>query len=241
MNKIENLIIEKRKKKMIERNPKPLIPKKSMEEIFPEIETIETIQVIHPSFKSGNISLYELICLNIIINIVNPIHILEFGTFNGRTTLNFAANAPTAKIKTVDLPLEDIEKTKLPLEQKQNYDDMDELGFIGHPKLFNEAKYQILSTNIKQIWMDTAEFEHSKYYFRGYDFIFIDASHSFEYCFKDAQTALNVIQHRPNSSIIFHDYDGWPGVTEALNKIYSTILLEKMYHIDGTSMVIIKF
>ena len=52
----------------------------------------------------GNMAPHELETVASIVATVKPKRIFEIGTFDGRTTLNMALNAPDAQIYTLDLP-----------------------------------------------------------------------------------------------------------------------------------------
>src|SRR6185503_1284604 len=58
-----------------------------------------------PVGEDGEVSLLELLALARLVRERRPARILEVGTFNGRTTLNMAANAPPeSRVITIDLP-----------------------------------------------------------------------------------------------------------------------------------------
>lgn len=175
-------------------------------------------------FKSGNISLYELFCICSIVKVLEPNLVMEFGTFDGRTTINIANNLPiNGKIITVDLPFPDKpEGTPVKLKTKFRLadgieDKNDELGFVGVPKLFENHMYKT-SGKIQQIWSDTAMIDpiNSKWK-NKVDLFFIDASHTYENCYNDSKIAYQIIKQY--GIIIWHDYNGWPGVTKALDQI----------------------
>lgn len=223
-----------------ERHPTARIPIKDYETIFNIDESIYSLQpcIVHPQMRSGNINLFEIIILDLICLVVRPGVLIEFGTFNGRTTLNLAANTPeNTIITTVDLPMEKIKDTQKPLEQRQNFADIDELGYIGlKNKLYDLQDYKLYRKKINQIWCDSADF--NKLYpnfLQKTDMVFVDASHSYENALNDSLTACKLI--KPGGWIFWHDYNGWPGVTDALNHVYDTIGVNRMYHILGTSIV----
>jgi hypothetical protein len=230
----------------MERHPPAIIPAIDFNEFFVFLRDFSTvkIEIVHPQFESGNISLYELLCLNIATAIIRPKLILEFGTFNGRTTMNLVANSNfNAIVYTVDL--DDPDRAKLPLERKQNFEDVDELGFVGRKtKLYHKKAYRKHKKQIRQLWMDSAKFIDLHHLYNKeniemlWDIIFVDASHSYENCLNDARTAMEVIKPQ-GGYIFFHDYGptGWPGVVKALNEIYLENNFEKMHHINGTSLV----
>jgi hypothetical protein len=176
-------------------------------------------------FQSGNISLYELFIISLLSKCSN-FSILELGTFDGRTSNNLALNSNNSVI-TVDLP-PNIKPT-LPIA---NQPGADERGYIGKYKLFKS------SLPIKQIWCDTAKLKEQYPFDHIIDFIFIDASHSYEYVKHDSEYALSIIHDE--GIIIWHDYDGWPGVTKGLNELYESDPnhVNNFRHIDCTSFVI---
>ena len=52
------------------------------------------------------------------------------------------------------------------------------------------------------------------------DFIFIDASHTYDYVKHDSQTALKLLRNG-KGTILWHDYTPWwDGVVHALNELY---------------------
>jgi predicted O-methyltransferase YrrM len=188
-------------------------------------------------YQNGNTSFFELIIICLICANVKPKRVLEFGTFNGRTTINIASNTPDdAEIITVDLPKRDMKNTKFALEGVNEEDEHDELGYVGKQiKLYQKYDPKI-KNKIKQLWMDTAQFPIDAYR-KHFDFIFVDASHTYENCLNDTKTAMQCI--RDKGYILWHDYNGWPGVTKALDEYYNDSSDKYNYaHIKGTSMVI---
>jgi predicted O-methyltransferase YrrM len=204
--------------------------------IDPELEGM-MIGFTNLKYESGNISFYELFTINSIARCFTPKHILEFGTFNGRTTGNMAINADfNVMVYTVDLPKEMIDKTKFPLADGKHEKD-DELGYIGREdKLFIG---KIIEKNITQIWDDTANITKDRFDV-PIDFIFVDASHSYENALNDSKTALDII-YKKRGLILWHDYGGWPGVTKALNQIFKEEpekYTANFRHIINTSIVV---
>jgi hypothetical protein len=189
------------------------------------------------SFTSGNISFFEMVALATLIVQLNPNMVMEFGTFNGRTTLNMALNMLGGNILTVDLP-KDV-PTKLPLADGKHEPD-DELGFIGlTDKMFTNypkrpAGY-IQIASIQQIWSDTAIIDQGVYR-DHFDFMFVDASHSYENCLNDTATAFELVKQ--GGIITWHDYNGWPGVTKALNQAKDTYPTTRFFWIHDTSIVV---
>jgi hypothetical protein len=187
-------------------------------------------------FTSGNISLQELTVIASLVKGHVIENALEIGTFNGRTTCNIAANMKQGgRLWTVDLPNPEFASLPLQVQGHRDYLD-DEKGFIGKVrKLFHGNEYP---AKIKQVWSDSAQIDPNDY--PKMDFIFVDGSHSYEYCKSDSELAFNMIADW--GYILWHDYNGWPGVTQALNEVYQERNLEEsMFWIKDTSLTIFSF
>lgn len=204
------------------------------------------IKFTNLDFESGNTSLFELFCICSIVGVSEPNLVMEFGTFNGRTTINIAHNLPNdGRIITVDLPFNQNAKkgtlakikTMYPLADGKN-DPNDELGFVGHDKIFDDHAYK-RNGKIQQVWADTASIDPNYIeWYNKVDLFFIDASHTFENCYNDSWIAYEIIKRY--GTIIWHDYNGWEGVTKALD-----LVCEKfggnyidMKHIKDTSLAV---
>lgn len=220
------------------------VPIKGINQFFTDIDypfEIVDFQILEPEYKSGNISFIETVIVSLICRNLNPMYILEFGTFNGRTTTNISANtSEEAKIITVDLPFTEADNTVYPLVGSKETDEHDELGYIGRKNKLYLKHDPIYRDKITQLWIDSAKFPVKKYpaYF---DLIFIDASHSYKNVLNDTHIALHCIKDQ--GLILWHDYNGWPGVTQALNEFYIHLVddyKKQMCHIKDTSLVIYK-
>jgi hypothetical protein len=218
------------------------------DERFPRIDLIDFCQryaknftnaihltLDHIDYTSGNISYFELIAITTLIRQFTPTSIIEFGTFNGRTTLNMACNSRCneTQIYTVDLPVGNIIETKFPMADGV-HDKNNELGYVGlKEKLFNN--YPITICPVHQLWMDTATININ--IFRDkFDFMFIDASHSYENCLNDSNIGHELV--KDGGIILWHDYNGWPGVTKALHEFYESHHWMTFYWFHDTSIVV---
>ncbi len=187
-------------------------PEVALSEIVPEQQPIE-LRVLET--RDGNVSLYELASIVSIARQLQPRRIFEIGTFNGRTTLNLAANsAPDVSIVTLDLPAAQIGETKLSVESSEvKFIDKAASGVLYHA---TDQEHKI-----RQVYGDSATFDFSPYY-GTCDLVFVDASHAYEYVLNDSRIALKLLKPSGPRAVIWHDYGAWEGVTDALNKLYST-------------------
>lgn len=184
------------------------------------------IELIEIKPQNGNVSVLELAILAKLIVQYKPRRIFEFGTFDGRTTLNMAANAPDATVYTLDLPQSDMNSTNLPVESAdKTYIDKTASG-----RRFADSEH---GHRIVQLFGDSATFDYTPYA-GNIDFIFVDGAHSFEYVSSDSANALQMLSK--HGVIVWHDYSSWPGATTALNKLYGAD--QRLRWIEGTSLAV---
>lgn len=169
------------------------------------------VQVREPVAGDGNVTLLELLAIVRLVRTRAPRRLMEIGTFDGRTTLNLAANGPPgAEVFTLDLPQTDLHSAQLPLAAGEKHYIKKERSGARYQGTDCEAK-------ITQLHGDSATFDFSPY-FQTMDFVFIDASHSYEYVLNDSRVALKLL--RPGGGVIlWHDYGSWEGVTQALDEL----------------------
>ena len=211
--------------------PPGLIPKIAVKEL---INLPGEIDVVRPEAINGNVSLLELIIICKIAKQMNPRVAFEIGTFDGRTTVNIAANtAPESRTYTLDLPRTDIANTTFALEKHDKlYIDKEASGVA-----FAESE---LKSKITQLYGDSAKFDFSLYDNKA-QLIFIDGSHAYEYVLNDSHNALQMLGDN-QGAILWHDYDteAWFGVTQALNELYQN---DKRYrgmrHVEETALAIL--
>ena len=158
----------------------------------------------------GNVSERELVTLCRLVRDANPTRIFELGTFDGRTTLNLAANAGAdAKVYTLDLPKNSISSSAAPIHAHEiRYADKERSG----------SRYEgaDVAEKIEQFYGDSGTFDFSPYHGQ-IDFVFVDASHTYEYVINDSLHALKMLRDG-KGTIVWHDYGRWDGVTRALNR-----------------------
>ncbi len=171
------------------------------------------IEVYEALGGDGSISALELICVIQLIKTYNPQRLFEMGTFDGRTTLNMAANsASDAEVFTLDLPKSQSQSAKLRLEvSDRKYIDKEISG----------AKYRgtRFENKIHQVFGDSATYDFSPF-FGTVDLVFVDAAHSYEYVASDSKVAMKLLRES-GGIILWHDYGNWEGVTRAVNELFT--------------------
>jgi predicted O-methyltransferase YrrM len=203
----------------------------SIKEIIPKTIQIKMVETDH---VDGNVSEREIGIISKIVAYQKPKSIFEFGTFDGRTTINMAINSPLdTRIYTLDLPASQKDSTKYPLTTHGQYSD---LTYVNKPESGSRYKGREGSEKIIQLYGDSALFDYSTYK-GGMDLIFVDGSHARKYTENDTEVALSML--KPGGIIIWHDYARvWPDVTAVLNEYNSKGL--NVEHIVGTTLAVLR-
>jgi hypothetical protein len=191
-------------------------------------------RLLEPDCEEGNVSGYELAVICGLVAQARPMKCLEIGTFDGRTTLNIAANMPAdGVVYTLDLPSSEAARTTLNLASG----DVRYIEKAVSGCRFAASEHR---KKIVQLYGDSAKFDFSQYEGQM-DLVFVDGSHSYEYVKHDTQIALKLLKAK-GGMIIWHDYGSkwWKGLTQALNELYGEWpALKAMKHLKGTMMVVL--
>ena len=207
--------------KLFTRRYAPPIPITSL------ISNTASLQLQEQIEAAGNISFLELFILVELLQSTQPTACFEIGTFDGRSTLNMAANTPEgAVIYTLDLPREQIDSTVFQLNPA-------DLGVVE--KDISGARYRGTEWDhkIQQLYGDSAAFDYTPY--KGkVDFVFVDGSHTYDYVLSDSRNAISLLRNG-KGVILWHDYPSTPSVLRALNHLRaSDSRFAAIRYIEGT-------
>jgi predicted O-methyltransferase YrrM len=220
-------------KKVLGRHDGPasgLLPKVEISTLFDARDF--QLNFLEPRTSDGNVSGFELFALNSLVRKHSPGALFEFGTFKGRTTLNLAANStPEARIYTLDLPHSKLQSLQYNLEQIEK-------KYVEKPVSGEVFSQRPEALKITQLFGDSAKFDYTPF-FNQIDFVFVDASHAYDYVVNDSQIALKLLRNG-RGVILWHDYGcphWWPGVTRALDELQKNSKpFENLVQIEGTSL-----
>ncbi|HDR16168.1 MAG TPA: class I SAM-dependent methyltransferase [Desulfobacteraceae bacterium] len=192
----------------------------------------KTIRILEGQKSDGNVRISELgVLCQFARHLPVGGSIFEIGTFDGRTTLNLALNAPDCRVFTLDLPPG--EHTRFAVESgEKHYIEKSVSGerFMNNSKIFPDPV-----SRITQLYGDSAEFDFTPYE-RRCDLVFVDGSHAYDYAVKDSETAFRL--RSPAGVVVWHDYGVWEGVTRALEEVEEKTAAG-LKHIHGTSLVVL--
>jgi predicted O-methyltransferase YrrM len=170
--------------------------------------------LLEPLAAGGNVSLLELMVIANLAKQAAPPMAFEIGTFDGRTTLNIAANIELpARVYTLDLPKTNLSETKFALAPG-------EAAFVDKEQSGAKFSGTAYEKQITQLYGDSATFDFSPYAGQM-GLVFVDGSHAYDYVLQDTANALRLASD--DAVILWHDYQqDWPGVIRALNDLQQT-------------------
>ena len=216
-----------RRIRRVERGQKTSLPVAGWREVI----GARPIRLLETRKNTGDVNLSELAVLASAAAATGAgDEIIEIGTFDGRTTLNLAVNAPAHRIFTLDLPPQIAPKFDLaPGERAYVEKPRSGRRFLEAPPEWADA-----AGRITQLLGDSATFDWSAHFGRG-GLVFVDGSHAHDYVVADSDTAFRLVAKK--GMVIWHDYGVWEGVTRALEEIEASRHLG-LRHVRGTSLVV---
>lgn len=190
------------------------------------------IRLVESAKADGNVNLAELgVLAQAAAALPEGRIVVEIGTFDGRTTLNLAVNAPAqTPVFTLDLPPEEAAAFALAPGERQ---------YVDKPKpgaRFRAAAppWSAAAGRITQLHGDSATFDWTPYAGKA-GLVFVDGSHAYDYVRQDSATAMRLIAS--GGVVLWHDYGRWEGVTRTLDELEAERGLG-LRHVRGTSLVL---
>ena len=194
--------------------------------VFPGIEAVD-VRIVRSFDREPLLSMFptEVVVLAAMVRKLKPLRILEIGTFEGNTTVNLIANAPSdARMVTVDLPPDwDGEYAQRVPSIHQNAAVGVQIG-----RQFLDSPY---SDRVTQVFEDSGTFDWTSH--APYDFILIDGCHTYEYARSDTRNALKVL--RAGGLIVWHDYGMLEDVSRLVDEMSQRIVVRA---IQGTRIAV---
>lgn len=195
------------------------------------VRTPASPRLVEPEKANGNVRLSELgILAAVASDLPDGAPVFEIGTFDGRTTLNLALNAPPGcTVHTLDLPPD--RGTVYELAEGESH-------MVDKPRpgvryeAYRSSRPSAVS-RIHQHLGDSASFDFSPFH-DACSMVFVDGSHAYAYTLNDTRVA--VVLARRGGVVLWHDYGVWPGVTKALEEIEEQEHLG-LRNVRGTSLV----
>ncbi|MFH1809030.1 MAG: class I SAM-dependent methyltransferase [Pseudomonadota bacterium] len=170
----------------------------------------------------GGLMIHELAVFMQIVRCLKPKITFEFGTYEGLTTRQLAANG-AQRVFTLDLPVQAAGEGSRPqVAELDVYPQQVGRRFVGTPE----------AERIVQLLGDSLTFDFTPYRHQM-NLILVDACHHYRQVSVDSRSALSMVC--PGGVVMWHDYAPYaPGVMKAIDELSAT---HRLYHIAGTSLV----
>jgi predicted O-methyltransferase YrrM len=191
-----------------------LVPTAALSEIFPGADDAE-VTMLPRLVRTDTMAMpeHELLVLGALVRALQPQLIVEFGTFQGGSTLVMAANMPeSGRIVTIDIA---------PTDRPTHVHGLGVgMGDFDVGCLFRGTRF---AHKIEQRFANTVEFSERDLIGQA-DLVFVDADHTYEFVKRDTETAQRLL--KADGSILWHDYTWEPrhrecvGVTRAVNEFW---------------------
>jgi hypothetical protein len=197
--------------------PRTALPRVTLEKLSPDPGPVELVGLAR---TRHNVNVFELMVLCRLAKWMKPHRIFEFGTYDGRTTLNLAVNTPPhTRILTLDLA--------------PAGSHVPSGGIVGERYLGTSH-----AERIQQLVGNSLEFDFGPY--EGtVDMVFIDAGHAYPSVLRDTQVAARLIR-KEGGVIVWHDYRAIDGVTLCLDGMAARGgMWSSMCHLDETRLAIL--
>lgn len=202
------------------------LEREHMNAIFPGIEAVD-VRIARSFDREPLLSMFptEVVALAAMVRKLRPRRLLEIGTFEGNTTVNLIANAPSdARMVTVDLPPD---WDGVYAQQVPSIHVNAAVGVqIG--RQFLDSPY---SHRVTQVFEDSGTFDWALD--APYDFILIDGCHTYEYALSDTRNALQVL--RPGGVIVWHDYGMLEDVSRLVDEMSRQMVVRA---VQGTRIAV---
>lgn len=187
------------------------LPRVDVTHVFRGIE--ETAVTLVKSLGANaetSVTPHEIAILCAIVRLTGAKKILEIGTYDGRTALNLAANAPgDGTVTTMDLPPDWNHGLAIDVPHHA-------VNATGVPPTSLKYRDTPYAHKVRQVYGDSAVLDWST--LGGmFDLIFIDGCHSYDYVMSDTSKALNTV--RPGGLVIWHDYGMIEDVSKGVDEI----------------------
>ena len=197
-------------------------------QIFPELRERDfRITLQHMPGRGIRTPVDELAYMALITAWLQPRLVFEFGTFRGRTALNFALNSPQdCEIHTLDLGELD--------DGASDAGDAD-AHLVAKRIPGEDYKGRDVAPKIHQLFGNSLGYDFSR--FEGkVDLVFVDGGHTYEVAHADTENALRMC--RPGGVILWHDFANYGDYHDVIRAVLDCLPGDQIYQIHDTQLAV---
>jgi predicted O-methyltransferase YrrM len=171
----------------------------------------------------------ELAYLAMLTIALQPKVIFEFGTFRGRTALNFGLNSPAdCRIFTLDLPPEG----RAEVVGRVNTADA---SIIRASETGSDYQGSEVAHKIEQLLGNSTSFDFRPFYGQV-DLAFIDGGHDYQVARSDTRSALAMV--RPGGLVVWHDFGNYGDYYDVVRAVFDEVPRDEVCQISNTQLAV---
>jgi predicted O-methyltransferase YrrM len=199
-------------------------------DVFPELrERPARIQLAHLPGEGVETRLDELGYLALAAAAVKPKMIFEFGTFRGRTALNFALNSPPeCRVFTLDLPRDD----RTGASERSGAADA---SIIAGSETGIDYQGAPEAAKIVQLYGDSTTFDFRPF-FGQVDLVFVDGGHSYDVALSDTRNALAMV--RAGGVVLWHDFANYGDYHDVIRAVLAEVPGDELFQIEDSQLAV---
>ena len=199
-------------------------------ELFPELGSQpQRIVLEHLPGHGVQDRIDALAYLALICVAIRPKTIFEFGTFRGRTALNFALNSPGGcRIFTLDIP----ERDRPDRIARGNEADgwlMSQSNTGVDYQGRNEA------CKIEQLFGDSTRFDFRPFYGQ-IDLVFVDGGHDYEVARSDTRNALEMLS--PGGVVIWDEFANYGDYHDVMRAVLDELPADRIVQLSNSQLAV---
>ena len=197
-------------------------------ELFPEIKERRARVVLEHLPGEGVEARVEVLAyLALATAAIQPKVVFEFGTFRGRTALNFALNSPPeCRVFTLDVPQEE----RSQVIDRSNYADA---HIIRRSQTGIDYAGRDVTPKIEQLYGDSTRFDFRPFH-GEVDLVFVDGGHDYEVARSDTRNALAML--RPGGVVIWDEFANYGDYHDVTRAILDEVPADQVVQISNTQL-----
>ncbi|HVH17789.1 MAG TPA: class I SAM-dependent methyltransferase [Myxococcota bacterium] len=199
-------------------------------ELFPELkEKPQRIVLEHfPSFGIQN-ALDALGYLALICVAIRPKTVFEFGTFRGRTALNFALNTPDGcRVFTLDIPKGD-------RDERMSQVNAADRWIMAQSETGIDYQGRDVTHKIEQLFGDSQSFDFRPF-FGQIDLVFVDGGHDYEVARSDTRNALEMLS--PGGVIVWDEFANYGDYHDVTRAVLDELSADEVVQIANSELAV---